>query len=151
MAGRLRHIAFSVQNPRKTADFYMKAFGMKQIGEIPAHHSGAEGIYLTDGTLNIAIVKFKTDEYAGEDFGKDFVGLHHIGFEVDSHDETRAAIEGAGGNYMWDGGLDHKKYRDVDNLIFEVTAQGFATSEEVVEDKFRDGKVPTGSVYAQKS
>lgn len=149
--GKLRHLAISVQNPRKTADFYMKAFGMKQIGEIPPQHSGAEGIYLTDGTLNIAIVRFKTTEYSGEDFGIDFVGLHHIGFEVENHDETRKAIEDAGGSYMWDGGLDHKKYRDVDNLIFEVTAQGFATSEEVVDDKFKNGRVPTGPVSASKA
>ncbi len=28
---------------------------------------------------------------------------------------------------MWGGGLDHKKYRDVDQMIFEVSPQGFST------------------------
>jgi hypothetical protein len=28
---------------------------------------------------------------------------------------------------MWPGGLDHQKYRDVDNLILEVTVDGFVT------------------------
>ena len=130
MIGKLRHLGLCSPDPQKTADFYCKAFGMRQIGEINPNHVGASGVYITDGTMNITIIKFKTDEYAGEDFGKDFVGLHHIGFEVADHAEARKVIEDAGGKYMWDGGLDHKKYRDADNLIFEVTAEGFATEPD---------------------
>ena len=130
---RLRHLGIATSDPAGTAEFYMRAFGMRKIGEIPADHKGAGGYYLTDGVMNVAIIKFKTDEYAGEDFGKDFVGLHHVGFEVDDHNAARAAIEGAGGRFMWDGGRDHKKFRDTDNLIFEVTVQGFATTAEEVE------------------
>jgi methylmalonyl-CoA/ethylmalonyl-CoA epimerase len=127
MTGKLRHLGIASRDPWKTADFYIKAFGMRKIGEISPDHVGAAGVYLTDGVMNVTIIKFKTDEYAGEEFGKDFQGLHHIGFEVEDHAQARTAIEAAGGKYMWDGGLDHKKYRDADNLIFEVTAQGFAT------------------------
>jgi catechol 2,3-dioxygenase-like lactoylglutathione lyase family enzyme len=132
MAARLRHLGIAVRDPKKTMEFYVKAFGMKKIGEIHPDHVGASGYYVTDGTMNIAIVKFKTDEYAGEDFGKDFVGLHHIGFEVDDQTDSRSTIEGAGGSFMWEGGLDHKKYRDVDGLIFETSAAGFATEEAKV-------------------
>jgi catechol 2,3-dioxygenase-like lactoylglutathione lyase family enzyme len=127
MKGKLRHLGIASADPARTADFYINAFGMRKIGEINPDHVGAAGVYLTDGVINITIIKFKTDEYAGEDFGKDFQGLHHIGFEVENHEEARKTIEAAGGKYMWDGGLDHKKYRDADNLIFEVTAEGFAT------------------------
>ncbi|MFM9970905.1 MAG: VOC family protein [Burkholderiales bacterium] len=127
MAGKLRHLGISSSDPQRTADFYINAFGMRKIGEINPDHVGAAGIYLTDGVMNITIIKFKTDDYAGEDFGKDFVGLHHIGFHVDDHATSRTAIEAAGGKYMWPGGLDHQKYRDADNLIIEVSAEGFAT------------------------
>mgnify|MGYP001558189663 CR=1 FL=1 len=127
MAGKLRHLGIASSDPWRTADFYIKAFGMRKIGEIHPDHVGAAGVYLTDGVMNITIIKFKTTEYAGEEFGADFVGLHHIGFEVDDHDKARAAIEGAGGQYIWDGGPGHKKYRDVDNLICEVTVQRFPT------------------------
>lgn len=125
--GKLRHLGIASADPWKTADFYIKAFGMRKIGEINPNHVGAAGVYLTDGVMNITIIKFKTDDYAGEDFGKDFVGLHHIGFHVENHEQARAAIEAAGGKYMWDGGLDHKKYRDLDGMIFEVTEKGFGT------------------------
>ena len=127
MAGKLRHIGIGAADPWKTADFYMKAFGMRKIGEINPNHVGAAGVYLTDGTINMTIIKFKTDEYAGEGFTKDHVGLHHIGFHVEDHQKTREAIEESGGKYEWDGGLDHKKYRDPGGIIFEVTVEGFAT------------------------
>ncbi len=127
MAGKLRHLGIGSADPWKTADFYMKAFGMRKIGEINPNHVGAAGVYLTDGVMNVTIIKFKTDEYAGEGFTKDVVGLHHIGFQVEDHEQARKAIEGAGGRYEWDGGLDHKKYRDPGGIIFEVTVEGFAT------------------------
>lgn len=130
MAGKLRHLGIASADPWKTADFYIKAFGMRKIGEIHPGHKGAAGVYLTDGVMNVTIIKFKTVEYAGDEFGTDYVGLHHIGFEVDNHDAAREAIEEAGGKYMWPGGLDHQKYRDPDNLILEVTARGFATEPD---------------------
>lgn len=142
--GRLRHLGIAVQDPYKTADFYIKAFGMRKIGELRPDHVGAAGVYLTDGVMNIAILRFKTDAYAGEGFGKDYVGLHHIGFHVDDHAQTRVAIEGAGGEFMWDGGLDHKKYRDVDQMIFEVSAQGFST-EPADAAAANTGGRPSGS------
>src|SRR5436309_3147492 len=133
MAGKLRHIGIAVKDPWATADFYMKVFGMQKIGEIDPNHKHAAGVYLTDGVMNITVIRFKTVEYAGEDFGLDFVGLHHIGFEIDDHEKTRAAIEANGGTYMWAGGRDHQKYRDLDNNILELTAEGFATTPDVVE------------------
>ena len=127
MPGKLRHLGIASADPWKTAEFYIKSFGLRKIGEINPNHVGAAGVYLTDGELNITIIKFKTDDYAGEGFTKDYVGLHHIGFHVEDHQKTRDAIEAAGGKYEWDGGLDHKKYRDRDGIIFEVTVDGFVT------------------------
>jgi methylmalonyl-CoA/ethylmalonyl-CoA epimerase len=131
---KLRHIGIACKDPHATADFYEKVFGMKKIGEIDPNHKHASGVYLTDGVMNITVIKFKTVEYAGEDYGLDFVGVHHIGFEIEDHDAVRKAIEANGGHYMWAGGRDHQKYRDLNNIILEVTAQGFATTEAVARD-----------------
>jgi len=38
----------------------------------------ARGVYLSDGTMSLALLNYKTDEAAGER-GREFVGLHHIG------------------------------------------------------------------------
>jgi len=144
MAGKLRHLGIASADPWKTADFYIKAFGMRKIGEIHPEHQGAAGVYLTDGVMNVTIIKFKTVEYAGAEFGTDFVGLHHIGFEVDNHEAAREAIEGAGGKYMWPGGLDHQKYRSPDNLILEVTARGFATEPDPAQKTNVGGNAVAG-------
>jgi catechol 2,3-dioxygenase-like lactoylglutathione lyase family enzyme len=131
--GKLRHIGIACKDPEATAVFYEEVFGMRRIGAIAPEHPHASGIYLTDGVMNITVIRFKTVEYAGEDYGLDFVGVHHIGFEIEDHDATRQAIESGGGRYMWAGGRDHQKYRDPNNIILEVTAKGFATTPEVAQ------------------
>jgi catechol 2,3-dioxygenase-like lactoylglutathione lyase family enzyme len=137
--GKLRHLGIACDDPHATAEFYMKVFGMEKIGEIDPNHKHASGVYLTDGVINITVIRFKTVEYAGEDYGLDYRGVHHIGFQIEDHAETRKAIEENGGRYMWPGGRDHQKFRDCDNIILEVTEKGFATTAEVVQV---DAKLP---------
>jgi catechol 2,3-dioxygenase-like lactoylglutathione lyase family enzyme len=51
---KLRHIAIAINDPKATAEFYKKAFGFEQIGETSPL---ASGCFLSDGTLNIAVLK----------------------------------------------------------------------------------------------
>jgi catechol 2,3-dioxygenase-like lactoylglutathione lyase family enzyme len=41
---KLRHIAITVPDPEKAAEFYMRAFGMKKVGE--TDWENARGVYL---------------------------------------------------------------------------------------------------------
>ena len=127
--GKLRHIALSVPDPWKAAEFYMQAFGMKKVGETDS--SLARGVYLTDGVMNVALLNYKSDQAAGEERGKDYVGLHHIGFWVEDVDATRKAIEAAGGKYYM-GEVPVKgntfyevKFRDPLGMIFDITEHGW--------------------------
>src|SRR5512132_600660 len=79
---KIKHIALSTHDPEKTARFYIDVFGMKQIGRVD--HPAISGYFLSDGDLNVAVLKFKNDAVAGAERGKDSVGIHHIGFQVDS-------------------------------------------------------------------
>ena len=126
---KLRHIALSVPDPWKAAEFYMQAFGMRKVGETDS--SLARGVYLTDGVINVALLNYKSDEAAGEDRGKDYVGLHHVGFWVDDVEATRKSIEAAGGKYYM-GEVPVKanafyevKFRDPLGLIFDISAHGW--------------------------
>ena len=124
---KLRHIAITVQDPHKSAEFYMNAFGMKKVGE--TDWANARGVYLSDGTINLALLNYKNDEFAGER-GRDFVGLHHIGFWVDDVKESRDAVEAAGGKYWMGeavegGGFYEIKYRDPDGVVVDITANGW--------------------------
>lgn len=126
---KLRHIAITVPDPWKAADFYMHAFGMRKVGETDSDL--ARGVYLSDGVINLALLNYKTDEAAGEDRGREFYGLHHIGFWVDDVEASRQAIEEAGGRYFMGEvpGLSNifyeVKFRDPNGVIIDTTANGW--------------------------
>ena len=84
---RIKHIAIRTADVEKTASFYREAFGLKQVGV------GQNGIYLSDGHLNIAILKFQTGNN-GEPLR---LGVDHIGFHVEDLDATLAAVNNLGG------------------------------------------------------
>jgi methylmalonyl-CoA/ethylmalonyl-CoA epimerase len=87
---RLKHIAIRTRDVEQTASFYKQAFGLEQVG------LGQNGIYLSDGYINIAILKFQTGE-SGEPFR---LGIDHMGFQVDDVDATVASVTGCGGKSL---------------------------------------------------
>jgi methylmalonyl-CoA/ethylmalonyl-CoA epimerase len=125
---KLRHIAFSVPDPKASAKFYCEALGMKVVGE--ANSATATGVYLSDGTISLALLKYRTDAAAGER-GKDYVGVHHIGFLVDDLDESSRKVERSGAAIFQDVPREkttefyEKKYRDPDGIIFDITHSGW--------------------------
>jgi catechol 2,3-dioxygenase-like lactoylglutathione lyase family enzyme len=142
---KLRHIALSVPDPWKAAEFFQRAFGMKKVGETDSVL--ARGVYLTDGTVNMAILNYKNDEMAGHR-GKDFVGIHHLGFWVDDVDQSRENIETSGGKY-WMGevprtGTDNLfyevKFHDPNGIVIDISANGWGGATKNV--------VPAGQVKA---
>src|SRR4029450_1356977 len=70
--GRIRHVALSVKDPWETAEFYKQALGLEEVVELDGPL--AEGVFLTDGVVNLAILHFKNDE-ASQGTGVDFVGI----------------------------------------------------------------------------
>jgi methylmalonyl-CoA/ethylmalonyl-CoA epimerase len=126
--GRLRHVAISVPDPWAVAPFYQEAFGLQKVGETDS--SLARGVYLSDGTVTIALLNYKTDEAAGER-GRDYVGLHHIGFWVDEIKSARAQCEAAGGSYYMGevpvkGNIFYEvKYKDPVGVICDLTDHGW--------------------------
>lgn len=128
--GKLRHIAITVPDVHKAAAFYMEAFGLKKVGQ--TDHSLASGVYLTDGTINLALLHYKTDEAAGSR-GRDFTGLHHIGFWVDDAHEARKQGEAAGANWWMgeppevDGGAFYEvKFHDPNGVVFDISTSGWS-------------------------
>jgi methylmalonyl-CoA/ethylmalonyl-CoA epimerase len=126
--GKLRHIAITVADPHAAAAFYQKAFGLTKVGE--TDHALASGVYLSDGIINLALLNYKTDDAAGEDRGKDFVGLHHIGFWVDDANAARAQAEAAGAKWFMgevkDEGVFYEvKFRDPNGIIFDISGSGW--------------------------
>lgn len=128
---KIRHIALSVQDPEATASFYEKSFGLKRVGTTTSVL--ADGVYLSDGYINIALLKYKSDEMAGVAGGHEFVGTHHFGFQVEDADHSRQQIEANGGSFFMD--LPHlkdtlyyeEKFRDPEGVIFDISEKGWVT------------------------
>ena len=109
--GALRHFAMSVPDPWATADFYRSVFGFEVAGETDS--SLAEGVFLSDGVIGLALLHYKSDE-AAQGKSRDFVGLHHFGVWVDDVEATQKLIEQAGGRWI----MGEPDYRD--NAAYEV-------------------------------
>jgi len=111
----LRHIALSVDDPFTTAEFYQQAFEMEKVGETDSPL--ARGVYLSDGTICLAILNFKNDRWAGE-HGKAYRGIHHMGFWVDDLHASHEMVEAAGAKHF--AGRPDPEDRDLSNTHYEV-------------------------------
>jgi catechol 2,3-dioxygenase-like lactoylglutathione lyase family enzyme len=91
---RIRHIAIATRDLEATTRFYIEGLGLKQVGKVNTPTS--EGYYLSDGHVNLAILKFKYDDPATTEGGLRYTGIHHFGLEVEDMEEARGRIEKAG-------------------------------------------------------
>src|SRR5436853_7902227 len=94
---KLRHIAIAAEDPEKMAEFYKEAFDFKEVGR--PNGALADGVFLSDGTLNMAILKFKTDQLGK---GLDYRGIHHFGVLVEDVDEFSKRLESLGAAHYVD-------------------------------------------------
>ncbi|HXQ84923.1 MAG TPA: VOC family protein [Xanthobacteraceae bacterium] len=123
MATRLRHIAIIAPDPEKAAKFFEQAFSMTRAG------TARRGIYMSDGVMNVALLKTEGDEKPG---------LYHFGMWVDNLDEAEQKVLAAGGEYLAGrptspNSFYEAKYRNPDGVVFDLTHRGWAgATKEVV-------------------
>jgi glyoxylase I family protein len=134
--GKIKHIAIATQNADETARFYINVMGLQEIAKLDSPN--ASGYYLSDGNINLAILNFKNDQVTGAEYGKEYSGLHHIGFEVESLAEIAAKLDAAGSKQREEinqalgigmGGPRHSnvevKYQAPDGVIIDVSETGW--------------------------
>jgi glyoxylase I family protein len=133
---KIKHIAISTQNVEETARFYKEVFGLEEVGKVDS--PGASGYYLSDGDINVAILNFKSDAVAGVERGKEWSGIHHIGFQVESLEEIASRLSAAGaaarddvnqalgvGHGRREGGNVEVKYSGPDGVMVDVSETGW--------------------------
>jgi catechol 2,3-dioxygenase-like lactoylglutathione lyase family enzyme len=93
------------------AEFYKKAFDFEEVHKTDGPL--AYGYHLIDGTIDLAILRFKTDQIGK---GLDYTGLHHFGILVDEVEKFAKKVEALGGTHYMDqagdraGGFEVKLY-----------------------------------------
>ena len=133
---KIKHIAISTQDVEKTASFYKDVFGLNEVGKVDS--PGASGYYLSDGDINLAILSFKSDAVAGAERGREWTGIHHIGFQVESLSGVADKLSAAGSSPRDDvnqalgvgqghrpGGNVEVKYSGPDGVMLDVSETGW--------------------------
>ena len=125
---KLRHIAVTVPDLEAAARFYEQTFEMQRVRQ------SSIAIILSDGVVSLAILKFETDAQAGDERGKDFHGLHHMGFVVDDIDASGKEIEANGGRYHMrlpdsPQGATEIKFKDPNGVVFDIVTTDYAESD----------------------
>jgi len=121
---KLRHIAISVPDIEKSAQFYEQTFGLKRVNFAATPYG--DGLSLSDGVINLTLLHFHTDDAAGDERGKDFVGIHHMGFVVEDLEGVSKKIEENGGRFHRElkggNGVDfERKFKDPDGVVFDIS------------------------------
>ena len=114
---KLRHIALIVPDPEAAARFFEQAFDLKRAG------TARRGIYMSDGTVNVALLKKESDQ--------ENIGIYHFGMWVDDLDEAEKKVVAAGGQYVAGRPTSPKsfyeaKYKDPLGIVFDLTHTGWA-------------------------
>ncbi len=128
---RIKHIAIRTMDPERTATFYCEVFGLKRVG------LGRSGVYLSDGYINVAILKSRPEKEAGN--GR--IGIEHFGFQVDDVDATLCKFNQFGGKPLTervdvtptDASLAQSYYEikcvGPDDQIVDVSGSGWVGSD----------------------
>jgi catechol 2,3-dioxygenase-like lactoylglutathione lyase family enzyme len=131
---KLRHIAIAADDPDSFARTLQDLFDFAEVGR---HDSDlAKGVFLSDGTLSIAVLRFHTDQLGK---GMDFAGLHHVGFLVDDMDATRTRLKAAGMKTVMDipeghdGSFFEAKFMTPDGFLFDVAEHPWLGSEPLAD------------------
>ncbi len=133
---KIKHIALATQDPDKTAAFYRDTLGLQEVGKVDSPL--AEGYYLTDGSINVAILRFKTDAAADVPEGTAVVGLHHFGFQVDDLDDTIERLEKARAQRRHSNMTGARpgapanfeiKFKGPDDVIFDISSTGWVGTD----------------------
>ena len=129
---QIRHLAISCDHPGKTAEFYKKAFGFKEVRRNGFDPNDPDpdvaprpcSVMMTDGYIGIALLRVHRDQTG---VGMDYQGLHHFGVVVDDPASWTEHLESLGApnitraedlspNSHWE-----IKFRGPDNVVFDIS------------------------------
>jgi catechol 2,3-dioxygenase-like lactoylglutathione lyase family enzyme len=127
---KLRHLAIACKDPDAMAEFYEKGFEFKRVRT--SDGPLAYGHHLSDGTIDLAILRFKTDQIGR---GMDYTGLHHFGILVEDVDDAAKTVAALGGKHYMDqadpartGGFEVKMYGP-EGVLFDIAEHPWTGTE----------------------
>jgi catechol 2,3-dioxygenase-like lactoylglutathione lyase family enzyme len=109
MPYRINHIHLKAPDPRKTADWYVKAFNFKIVGdEVRVFGDRFIRCQSEDGGMAVNISGARTGETLGPGDASAHHGLEHFGFDSEDLERDIARLEGLGARLL-EGPIDIPK------------------------------------------
>ncbi|ALT00262.1 VOC family protein [Lacimicrobium alkaliphilum] len=136
---QLKHLAMASDDPDKSKAFFENVLGWKVAGVVASRN--ANGYYMTDGNINLAILKFKNGPAAGKEFPQGYVGLHHVGFQCDDIEQMVASFKANGYEPRHDVNLaqglgknpakDNAEYKmnGPENIMVDISERGWVGTQ----------------------
>jgi predicted enzyme related to lactoylglutathione lyase len=115
---RIVHIAVKVDDLKTTSEFYQKVFGFAPMdtAKVRDHTS----FHLSDGTIDLALIKYDSEQSAESKASGPGACIHHIGIEVDDVKEYLAQIRQFGCEIISDPGVIPIKFRAPGGTVLEI-------------------------------
>ena len=115
---RIVHIAIKVDDLEKATEFYEKGFGFVEVetDQVRDHTSR----HLTDGTIDLALIKYDSEESAEARASGLGPCIHHFGIEVDDLKKSAAELEKFGCQVISDPGVIPIKFRAPGGTVAEI-------------------------------
>jgi predicted enzyme related to lactoylglutathione lyase len=119
---RIVHIALKVEDLVKTSEFYEKVFGFVPLetSKVRDHTSR----HLTDGTIDLALIKYDSDDSAEARASGTAPCIHHFAIEVEDIDKHLAEIQRFGCEIISDPGVMPVKFRAPGGTVAEIVPKG---------------------------
>jgi lactoylglutathione lyase len=115
---RIVHIALKVDDLEKTTQFYENVFGFKVVetGQVRDHTSR----HLSDGMIDLALIKYDSEESAEARAAGAGPCIHHFAIEVEDFDRAVAEIARLGCEIISDPGVVPVKFRAPGGTVAEI-------------------------------
>ncbi|MBL7500473.1 VOC family protein [Frankia sp. CNm7] len=122
---KLRHVAIKCDDLHSASKFYSALFEMEEVGR-GGDIDKLGAIYLSDGTVSLALIKVDPDHVNGKP-----EGLNHVGFVVPDMDSAVQRAKSLGVEILVDPVAEHAgvtwetKMRTPDGVYFDFSSQGW--------------------------
>jgi lactoylglutathione lyase len=115
---RIVHIALKVNDLEKTSEFYETVFGFKAVetSKVRDHTSR----HLTDGAIDLALIKYDSEDSAEARASGPGPCIHHFAIEVDDFDRAVSEITKSGCEIISDPGVVPVKFRAPGGTVAEI-------------------------------
>lgn len=112
------HIALKVEDLDKTSEFYEKVFGFTPIETTKVRDHTSR--HLSDGAIDLALIKYDSEESAEARAAGQGPCIHHFAIEVDNVEKYLAEIGRFGCEIISDPGVIPVKFRAPGGTVLEI-------------------------------